>query len=576
MSDTLLEFPQSYNTVYKDKFNENATKLFDSLVDEAKVNVAENKKSANDYRIAQKAVDNLTKKTKSLKTGKGFAIFGIVVAIFVLICYFGSKYDGAELQWQTADIIVLIACLVVAVGLFLLIRLKLDKQLKQLKTQLDEKIAHARKLYEICMEQIRPLFTKFKVQHTFELCQQTLPEITFDKNFSVGRFYQLHKNYGLQENLADNESTIGIFSGEILGNPFVEERRLIQSMGTHTYTGSMVIHWTTLSRDSKGNTHTVHHTQTLIATVTKPKPYYHQKTTLIYGNEAAPDLSFSHEPTHADRWSKKELARKVRKGSKKIKNMAEKSLLKGGNFTEFANEEFDVIFNATERDNEVQFRLLFTPLAQKNLLYLMKTPLPYGDDFYFVKRKKLNYVSSEHGQKWNFDPSVERYYSYDVELCKKQFLAYNNDFFRNIYFELAPLMSIPLYQQHKAEQFIYDRPYTRNFTSFEAECLANTLDKMSITPDDCQTEVILKTQLLAKEQGADRLMLTSHAFTTVEHVDFVPTFGGDGRFHSVPVHWLEYVPIQKQTVIEVAESDEQPSQSTKVFKHGLIARLLNL
>ncbi len=576
MSDTLLEFAQSYHTVYKDKFNENATKLFDSLVDDAKVNVAENKKSANEYRIAQKAVDNLTKKKKSLKTGKGFAIFGIVVAIFVLICYFGSKYDGGELQWQTTDIIVLIACIVVAVGLFLLIKLKINKQLKQLQTQLDEKIAHAKKLYAICMEQIRPLFEKFKVQHTFELCQQTLPEITFDKNFSVGRFYQLHKNYGLQENLAENESTIGIFSGEILGNPFVEERRLIQSMGNHTYTGSLVIHWTTLSRDSKGNTHTVHHTQTLIANVTKPKPYYHQKTTLIYGNEAAPDLSFSHEPTHAEKWSKSELQRKVRKGSKQIKKMAEKSLLKGGNFTEFANEEFDVIFNATERDNEVQFRLLFTPLAQKNLLYLMKTPQPYGDDFYFVKRKKLNYVSSEHGQKWNFDPSVERYYSYDVELSKKQFLAYNNDFFCNIYFELAPLMCIPLYQQHKAEQFIYDRPYTRNFTVAEAECLANTLDKMSIEPDDCQTQVILKTQLLAKEQGADRLILTSHAFTTIEHVDFVATLGGDGRFHSVPVPWLEYVPIQKQTVIEVAESDEQPSQSTKVFKHGLIARLLNL
>ena len=61
MSDTLLEFAQSYHTVYKDRFNENATKLFDSLVDASGVNVLENKTSANHYRTAQKAVDALQK-----------------------------------------------------------------------------------------------------------------------------------------------------------------------------------------------------------------------------------------------------------------------------------------------------------------------------------------------------------------------------------------------------------------------------------------------------------------------------------------------------------------------------------
>ena len=30
-----------------------------------------------------------------------------------------------------------------------------------------------------------------------------------------------------------------------------------------------------------------------------------------------------------------------------------------------ANNEFDALFNGDDRDNEVEFRLLFTPLAQK-------------------------------------------------------------------------------------------------------------------------------------------------------------------------------------------------------------------
>jgi hypothetical protein len=62
----------------------------------------------------------------------------------------------------------------------------------------------------------------------------------------------------------------------------------------------------------------------------------------------------------------------------------------------------------------------------------------------------------------------------------------------------------------------------------------------------------------------------------VERVDYISTFGGDGRFHNVPVYWLEYIPVQKQTIIEMRESEEQPSRSTKIFKHGLFARLLNL
>ncbi|MBR1954616.1 MAG: hypothetical protein IKA29_01700 [Clostridia bacterium] len=578
MSDTILEFAQSYHTVYKNLFNENAAKLFDNLVASSGVDVAQNRRSANEYRTAQKAVDSLEKKTTGLKVGKGFAIFGIIVAIIAVIVCCSLITENHDGDVSTLVIIAIVAA-VVAIGLILLITLHINKRLKHFNELLEKKRDHAKKLYQTCIDQISPLFGYFKVQHTYELCQQTLPEITFDKNFSMGRYFQLHRNYGFQENLADNESTLGIFSGEILGNPFVEERRLIQSMGTHTYHGSITIHWTSIQRDSKDNTRTVHHTQTLHASVTKPKPYYHQKTTLIYGNDAAPDLSFSHEPTHAERWTKGELERKVRRGARKIEKMAEKSLLKGGTFTEFGNEEFDVIFNATERDHEVQFRLLFTPLAQKNLLFLMKNPKPYGDDFYFVKRKKLNYISSEHGQRWNFDPSVDRYLSYDVDVCKKQFLAYNNDFFCNIYHELAPLMCIPLYQQHKAEEYIYGQDassYRRNFTSFEAECLANTLNKMSIAPDDCQTEVILKTQLMQMENGVDKLMLTAHGFTTIEHVDYISTFGGDGRFHNVPVRWLEYIPVQRNTFIEVRESEEQQSQSTRIFKHGLLAQLLNL
>ena len=44
----------------------------------------------------------------------------------------------------------------------------------------------------------------------------------------------------------------------------------------------------------------------------------------------------------------------------------------GGQFQEMANSEFDVLFGANDRDHEVQFRLMYTPLAQRNTVDLIK------------------------------------------------------------------------------------------------------------------------------------------------------------------------------------------------------------
>ena len=64
------------------------------------------------------------------------------------------------------------------------------------------------------------------------------------------------------------------------------------------------------------------------------------------------------------------------------------------------NSEFEVLFGATNRNNEVQFRLLFTPLAQKQLLGLMKDKeIAFGDDFNFIKRNKINIIIPDHLKK---------------------------------------------------------------------------------------------------------------------------------------------------------------------------------
>ena len=85
---------------------------------------------------------------------------------------------------------------------------------------------------------------------------------------------------------------------------------------------------------------TVHHSQTLIATVTAPYPEYYEKTRLIYGNTAAPDLKFYRqqsgmancEGSLSYKWKRRKLRNKARD-------------LDNSDFAMLTNEEFEVAFD---------------------------------------------------------------------------------------------------------------------------------------------------------------------------------------------------------------------------------------
>ena len=402
-----------------------------------------------------------------------------------------------------------------------------------------------------------------------------MPTVKFDRNFNMKRFDLLHGKYGMPENTDPDQSTVSLFSGEVLGNPFVEERRFVMNMGEQTYTGSIVITWTEHYTDSQGHSHTRARSETLYASVTKPRPFYNYITRFVFACEAAPDLSFSHQPTHAERLSEAELKRKVKRDSAALQKQARREATSGsGGFTEMANQEFDALFNAEDRDHEVQFRLMFTPLAQKNMLYLMKMPAPYGDDFDFTKSKMLNYITSEHAQTWQIEEDTSQYAKYEVALCREALKNYYMDFFQRFFFDIAPVISIPLYQQHKSHEYIYRDTYERNFTSFESEVLANCFPVDLFAHPDTNSDVILKTSLVSKKNNLDNLQVEAHSFRTVEHTDYVTKLGGDGRLHDVPVDWIEYVPLDRFSEIDLTESNRTLGGSYAVGKHGLSASFL--
>ena len=569
-SDTerLFEPALSYRNFYKDKFKQNAEKLFDSLVKKSGINAGENRATAAEYRKAQSAADELNKK---ISVQNAIRILLIVLAVIAAVLLVVGIVNN-NVWLMVIPPIVAIASLV---PIFVLI----NPKIKELKKNLEDATKKANELLEKAKKQIAPLLALFDSTMTLDLVQKALPTLVIDKQFEMSRYDYMNGKYGLCESYDNNYSVLGIISGEIIGNPFLVEKRLHHRMGQQTYSGYLTIHWTTYSTDSNGRRVAQHHTQTLHATVVKPKPFFNPETRLIYGNDAAPDLCFSHEKTHAERMSENKLKSFVKGEGKKIHKMAQKGVESG--FTEMANVEFDAIFNGTERNNEVQFRLLFTPLAQKNLLDIMKGGSPFGDDFDFVKEKCLNYIMSEHSQNMDIDTDTSKYASYDIDICKEKFVSFNCSYFECFYFDLAPLLSIPLYQQNKPREYIYKDVYPRNYTARESEVLANKLGYSNFVHPNSKTDAILKTKLDGKDGKTDVLTVTAYSYRTVHRVDYVSKLGGDGMIHQVPVPWIQYIPVSKETEMKLQASEISELEYRKkgiadapnVYYHRLFATL---
>jgi hypothetical protein len=278
------------------------------------------------------------------------------------------------------------------------------------------------------MEYLNSLFSE---DDTLELVQKSFPNLTLSRNYSLSDADYFAKNYDFKEVIDENSSVINTLSGKYNENPFIFARYLNHYIGEKTYYGSTVISWTEYDTDSDGRSRRIRRTQTLHASINRPFPYYKINTALLYGNQCAPDLSFSRQATDVEELSERQVERRVKKGAKKLKKKEEKAVSEGKNFTQMANTEFDVLFGALDRDHEVQFRTMFTPLAQVNMVELLCDKKQYGDDFVFTKKGKFNRIDSEHAQKWQMDTDPINYQSYDVDIAQNKFIDFNKEYYKS-------------------------------------------------------------------------------------------------------------------------------------------------
>lgn len=540
MIEDIHEPLENYNAFFKDAHARNTAAFFEDLVNTSGVDEAANIQCVKALRILEKKVADISASSKNWQILRGITIAALVIAAL----YVFSEYS----PWGLIGLAVIFGPAI----------FKLNQMIADTKTRLASAEKEREAKLNEAWQQMEPLNQLYDWDISAKLIEQTVPRIKLDPYFSNGRLAELRDTFGLNHQFNhQDQSILFSHSGALNGNPFVLASVQEHWMGQKTYHGSLNISWTEWVADSRGNRRLVTRHQTLHASVTKPFPEYGKRTFIIYGNEAAPDLSFSRSPSNLSKledglinnWKKKRAEKALEKKSRDLEN----------NFTVMSNREFDTLFNATDRDHEVQFRLLFTPLAQQEMVKLLKDKeIGYGDNFNFLKTKMLNMVEPEHMMSVDISGDPKMFHAYELAHARKFFNDYHNNLFKSLFFGIAPILTIPLYQQHRSHADIYKDVYTQKSCFWEHEAIANYFGEHHFQHPHCITRNILKTESKLETDGSQTVSVKASGYKGEDRRDYVSVYGGDGHMHQVPVDWVEYLDVARESSMVVKEKTTDP------------------
>ncbi len=550
--DILYKPKELYERQLKQQYHQAAEEYFNKLVKDTKTDADINFQHVKEYKellSKQKEAEN------SVSQSSGLKAFFIVLAVFSFIGAFifclVAISNIAKSWWA---LFIMAALIGLAIFLIIYTRKNIDNVITQKQAAVEKLKQSADSKLNECYMDMQALNNAFDWSIPNKIMQRVTNIIELDPYFSRKRLNYLVEKFGFDEDGDDNESTLGILSGSIQGNPFVLKKTLTEEYLNKKYVGSMTITWETYSINSKGETVTHYHSEVLTASSVHKAPFYSTNTVLIYGNEAAPHLTFTHSPSNINQLNAKEREKEVKRKMKEINKSADKAVENGSSFVPTGNDEFDVFFGGLDRNNEVEFRLLFTPLAEKNMVELLSDPMPFGDDFHMIKQNMVNCIVSKHSQSFDYSASPGLYTSYDLTISRNAFVSYCDEFIKNLFFDLAPLLSIPLYQMHKPKEYIYEKEPSSNYSYCEHETIANSMDQNLFMPYDADPSlpVMIKSKSASKCGNVDRVHVHSYSYQTTPRVDYISVYGRDGFWHKVPVPWIEYDRVDDDQSFDLA------------------------
>ncbi|MGV2392881.1 UNVERIFIED_CONTAM: hypothetical protein O8I53_07815 [Campylobacter lari] len=260
---------------------------------------------------------------------------------------------------------------------------------------------------------------------------------------------------------------------------------------------------------------------------------------MAYPNDAAPNLIFDRKPQYLHTLSEKKYTNVIKKIGKDLEKYEKKATKEGINFKIMSgNLDFEAAFNCINRNNEIEYRMLFTPLAQKQMTNVIQKSYKngLGDTFRYIKMNKANLINSTEVDEFSLKASEHlNYSSYDIDLLKEKFINYQKNYFKAIYGLFEPILSIPLIQQTgytTNDEIMSD---DNEFNDMTLLSMINKLPKKLTSHPKSGTPNIISIVNKNKINNYYDLHINADGFETIERIDYIPKMGGDGAIHNVPV-----------------------------------------
>ena len=249
----LEEYEKSLKALHLD----NTNSFFDNLVKQSGINIDQNHETVKNYINCN---DNLRKIRKKLTFFKIIRVLMIITILLIPV-----------------------------------VILKITPKIRDLKNQIEKNEQESEIFLKEAEAQMLPLNKLFTCRDALKIIETTIPQLSFEPCFSAKQETDMITNFDFCESDKDQLTTQEVLAGKYNENPFVFENKLIHTMGTETYHGYKTIHWSETYIDANGKRRRRTRTQTLHASVIKPKPFYTNQVVLNYGSQGGPDLSFSRD-----------------------------------------------------------------------------------------------------------------------------------------------------------------------------------------------------------------------------------------------------------------------------------------
>ena len=301
---------EEFDSKFKQLHLDNTSKYFDELAKRSGVNIEENRATVRQYDTLKESLAKLKKKLN---------------------------------LWRFLRVIMCITLILIP-----LVVIKITPKIRALREEIAQSGKKAEELLALAHRQMAPLNSLFTDRDALNIIESTIPLISFDPCFSVDQEKDMAINYDFCDNNNLEQSTVDVLAGHYNENPFLFENKLVHKMGVEMYHGYKTIYWTERYRGSDGKMHTRTRSETLHATVTKPKPFYSTQILLNYCAQGGPELCFTRDATHLEEKSEKEIDRYVKKGEKKLKKLTDQAIKENKDFVSMSNSDFEVLFDALD------------------------------------------------------------------------------------------------------------------------------------------------------------------------------------------------------------------------------------